>query len=125
MKRMIRQKKILSGLFALILVIAFSGCNKFDTLPQLEIQVVDESGATISGAYAALFDSHEEWNKRINPVQAWRMTDPYGKVVFTDLKEITYYFYVRFDGKDNSAGEIFVSEPLKLNQKTIVIAHLR
>ncbi|TSA34413.1 MAG: carboxypeptidase regulatory-like domain-containing protein [Porphyromonadaceae bacterium] len=100
-------------------------CTKVDTLPQLEIQVLDENGANISGAYVALFDSADEWNNRINPIQVWRRTDSDGKVVFVDLKEITYYVYVRFDGKDNSVGEVSTSEPLQVNQRNKIVVHVR
>ena len=101
------------------------GCSKVDTLPQLEIQVLDEKGANISGAYVALFDNADEWNSRINPVQVWRQTDSNGKVVFVDLKEITYYFYIRFDGQDNSVGEVSTKEPLQLNQRNKIVVHIR
>lgn len=107
------------------LVFVHYGCSKVDTLPQLEIKVLDEKGANITGAYVALFDSADEWNKRINPVQVWRQTDSNGKVVFVDLKEITYYFYVRFDGMDNSVGEVSTMEPLQLNQRNQIVVYVR
>src|SRR5450759_2523557 len=103
---MTRRKICILSSMVISMAFVHYGCSKVDTLPQLEIQVLDEKGANISGAYVALFDSADEWNKRINPMQVWRQTDLNGKVVFVDLKEITYYFYVRFDGKDNSVGEV-------------------
>lgn len=107
--------------FALLM----SGCFKVDTLPQFEIRVVDESGKAVAGAYVALFDSADEWNRRENPVQVWRRTDSAGTVIFADLKEITYYIYARFDGKDNSVGEVFTAGPLGVNQRMIVIVRIR
>lgn len=101
------------------------GCIKFDTLPQLEILVLDEKGASVPGAYVALFESAGEWNSRENPVQVWRRTDSGGKVMFVDLKEITYFVYARFDGKDNSVDEISVPAPLQVNQRAKIVIHVR
>jgi hypothetical protein len=119
--------KKLFGLFSLVLIVAvlLQGCLKFDNLPQLEIHVIDENGTSISGAYVALFDSAEEWSTRKNPVQVWRQTDSGGQVVFFDLKEITYYIYVRFDGKDNSVGGIFTAKVLQVNQRNKVVIGIR
>ncbi|MFA6126855.1 MAG: carboxypeptidase-like regulatory domain-containing protein [Bacteroidales bacterium] len=98
---------------------------KFDTLPQLEIRVVDENGSVVSGAYVALFDSKIEWDNARNPVQVWRRTDQEGKVFFVDLQEMAYYVYARFDGKDNSFGGVNLSEPLRLNQKNKIEIEIR
>jgi len=102
-----------------------TGCGKMDTLPQLVISVYNENGELVKGAFVALFDSPEEWYNRNNPVQVWRRTGDDGKVIFVDLKEITYYFYARFDGKDNSVGEISTQEPLQMNQRTIISVHIK
>ena len=109
----------------LVLTLVLGGCIKVDTPAQLEISVLDETGAGVSGAYVALFDSYEEWNSRENPVQAWRQTDSAGKVIFVDLKEITYYIYARIDGKDNSIGEISTVEHLQVNRRDKIVVHVR
>ena len=110
---------------ALIAGLLNTGCIKIETLPQLEIQVVDETGAIVSGASVALFDSSDEWNKRINPVQVWRQTDTSGKVLFVDLKEIKYFVYVRYDGKDNSVDEVSTDVALEVNTKKVMTIHIR
>ena len=107
------------------LILVHTGCAKIDILPQLEITVLDDSGAVVPGADAALFSSADDWNKRLNPVQAWRRSDAAGKVVFVDLKEITYYIYIRSLGKDNSLNEVFTTEPLQKNHKDQLTVHLR
>lgn len=113
------------GLLALLLAFMVVSCIKTETLPQLEIVVLNESGAKVTGAMVALFDNQEEWSKMKNPVQAWRMTDADGKVVFVDLKEIIYYIYVRYDGKDNIIDEISTAQPLQMNKKNIIVIHVR
>ena len=114
-------------LISLALTFAFlsSGCMKVDTLPQLEIQVLDESGGTVTGAYVGLFDSQEEWINRDNPVQVWRKTGADGKVLFVDLKEVRYYLYVRFDGKDNSLDEYSTFVSLSVNKRHTITVHIR
>jgi hypothetical protein len=87
---------------AIIVAMALTGCARVDTLPQLEIVVLDETGKPVAGAYVGLFDSAEEWKKLANPVQTWRQTGIDGRVVFVDLRESDYYFYVRSADKDNS-----------------------
>ncbi|MCX6224588.1 MAG: hypothetical protein NTV01_07540, partial [Bacteroidia bacterium] len=77
---MIGRKFLILGSIAFCLTIMLNACLKVDTLPQLEILVLDEKGAGISGAYVALFDSADEWNKRENPVQVWRRSDSDGWV---------------------------------------------
>lgn len=119
------RKFLLSGSMALCLTLVLSGCIKVDTLPQLEILVLDEKDAAIPGACVALFDNPDEWSKRENPVQVWRLTDSEGRVVFVDLNEITYYIYARFDGKDNSVGEISTAGAIQLNQKCMIVIHLK
>jgi hypothetical protein len=115
----------LFGFILVTLLIMFDGCKKIDTLPQLQVIVLDDLGARIPGAYVALFDSAEDWNARNNPVQVWRQSDSEGKVVFMDLKEITYYIYARYDGKDNTVDEISTMEPLRVNQRSNIMVHVR
>jgi hypothetical protein len=120
-----RNKLYIISSLALVFAFAIAGCTKFETLPQLEIQVVDESGSKIKGAYVALFNSTVDWAGRSNPVQVWRMTDSDGKVLFVDLQEIEYYVYVRFDGKDNSLDDISTFEPLTVNKRKVMTVHIR
>lgn len=113
------------GYLLLSLPLLSNGCFKADTLPQLEIQVVDESGTVIAGAYVGLFENSDEWAARENPLQVWRRSDSSGKVLFVDLKEIPYFIYVRFEGKDNSLNEISTPEPLQVNQRERITVHIR
>lgn len=122
---MIRRKLRILGSSALLLALLLPGCVKIDTLPQLEILVLEQNDAFVSGAYVALFESVDEWNNRSNPAQVWRNTDAEGKVLFVDLKEIDYFIYVRYDGKDNSLGEMSTDKPLKMNQRDKIIIHIR
>ncbi|MDD4644985.1 MAG: hypothetical protein PHY99_03255 [Bacteroidales bacterium] len=119
-----KKKSILWGM-GLGLAVIFCGCSKIDTLPQLEIMVVDENEAVVPGVTVGLFDNEVAWTKRENPVQVWRQTGIEGKVVFTDLKEVSYYIYARLEEKDNSMDEILTTEQLRLNQKNKIVIHIR
>ena len=113
------------GFSTLCLVLFLPACFKLDTEPQLLIRVLDEKGAGVSGAYVALFENQDEWSKRINPVQVWRRTDPEGRVIFEGLQPAIYYIYARYDGKDNSTGEIATHEALRENFRHNIIVHIR
>jgi hypothetical protein len=122
---MSKRKNGLLSLLTLLLLGIFSGCLKFDTPPQLEVIVLDSNDSGVTGAYVALFESETEWEKRINPVQAWRRTDNDGAALFNDLKENKYYVYARFNGLDNSFNGYATVEPLVLNQVRSIIIHIR
>lgn len=97
-------------------IISLSSCSKIDTLPQLELTVVNSTGQPVPGAIVGLFDQLDEWSMLENPVQVWRETDNKGKVLFIDLKEEIYYFYANSDTLSNIGHEIKLKEPLRLNE---------
>ncbi len=106
---------------ALVLCTCFAGmnsCTKIDTLPMLEIKVVDIDSQIVPGILIGLFDSQEEWSMHENPLQAWRETNIYGEALFIHLKEQIYYIYVDGDSISNIGHEIKLLEPLKMNEKS-------
>lgn len=103
----------------------FYACEKPANLPQLEIHVLDADNQPVSGAYAALFTSYEEWISLENPVQVWRKADPAGHILFSDLDEIPYYIYVRSGESDNSLDEISTGQSLSVNERLVVIIHIQ
>jgi len=112
-------------LAAFWVLMGVASCEKPDNLPQLEIQVLDLAGRPVSGAYAALFASYDEWIMLDNPVQAWRKTGTDGKVLFTDLQEISYYIYIRSGDADNALNEIRTTGSLSANQRRILTVHIQ
>ncbi len=107
------------------LTVLLAACEKPDNLPQLEIRILDRNEQPVAGAYSALFETHEDWLARENPVQVWRRSDSGGKILFTDLEEKVYFIYVRNSGADNSLDEISLAAPLRINYKTEVTIHIR
>ena len=100
-------------------VLVMHGCSKEtvyeDTLPQLEIIVVNATGGIVSGAEVQLYLTQEDWNAEENIV-ANSMTDANGSVLFSELEERIYYFYVSKDDKDNVQGISYFENPLKINE---------
>ena len=106
---------------AIIVIVSLAGmnsCTKLDTLPMLEIKVVDIDNQIVPGILIGLFDSQEEWSMHENPLQAWRETNIYGEALFIHLKEQIYYIYVDGDSVSNIGHEIKLLEPLKMNEKS-------
>jgi len=110
-------KNSISMAFVFLLMSVFiNSCIKPDSSPRLEILVLDESGDPVTNAFVSLYETIEEWGMKETPVQAWKKTDKYGKVVFVTLNEIVYYIYVVKENKDNSDGFVKTEEILKLNE---------
>ena len=106
---------------ALVLFIGVMGmqsCTKIDTLPMLEIKVVDQNNEIVPGILIGLFDSKEQWSMKENPLQTWRETSIYGEALFIHLKEQIYYIYADGDSISNIGHEIKILEPLKRNEKS-------
>jgi len=103
----------------------FYSCDKPENLPQLEIHVLDADNQPVSGAYAALFTTYEEWIALENPVQVWRKADADGHILLSDLDEIMYYIYVRSGEADNSLDEISTGQSLSVNERLVVVIHIQ
>jgi len=112
-------------IFSLIVLTSYlAACIKVDTPPALEITVIDQYNNAVSGALIAIFDSQEEWAMRENPVQAWKMTDTNGKVMFVNLQEINYFIYAEKDNLNNLKNEIRISDIILNNQIRIIRIHI-
>jgi len=112
-------------IFSLIVLSSYlAACVKVDTPPALEITVIDQYNNAVSGALVAIFDSQEEWAMKENPVQAWKMTDANGKVMFVNLQEINYFIYAEKDNLNNIKNEIRISDIILNNQIRIIRIHI-
>lgn len=107
------------SLFQLILISCLDISIYEDVEPQLEIIVKNEAEQPVSGATVDLFLKKDDWQKNINSIYTGN-TDNQGRVVFTDLQEFTYYFYVLKNNKDNRNQISTLEKPLKKNVKAIV-----
>ena len=105
---------------ALCFLMLMAGCKKeeyldVDVSPQLEITVVDISNNRVQGATVTLYYSEADWELKNNMIQK-KVTDTTGKVLFKELNEVRYYFYVEKDTKNNFYEVVTFSNPLKKNE---------
>ena len=87
--------------------------------PQLEIIVKTESCQLVSDAQVFLFLTENDWWDKTNAVQSGQ-TGSQGSIVFTELEEVPYYFYVTKDYMTNEGQVSEIKEALKENVKAIV-----
>lgn len=99
-------------------------CIKVDTPPSLEITVIDQFNHPVKEALVTIFDSQEEWAMRENPLQAWKMTDDNGKVMFLNLQETNYFIYAEKGKLNNLKNEIKTAEYLLNNQIRLIRIHV-
>lgn len=118
-------RRLLHTVIIILLLAGAAGCFRLDTDPQLEVLVLDSNELPVGGAYVAVFESEAAWVERKNPAQAWRKTDAAGKVLFTDLREMKYFVYVRSGSADNSLGEYNTFGSLQVNRVSSIIIHVR
>lgn len=102
------------------LVLVFQGCKKTEyatSTPQLEFTVVTDNLVFAEGATVSLFNSQEDWETHSNVV-ASQETDEKGQVLFENLDEQTYYFYIEKGELNNLADIAALSAPLQKGRKS-------
>ena len=89
----------------LAMLISFLSCTKeeyVDADPQLLFTVVTDNLVFVESATVSLFDSQEDWETHSNVVASLQ-TDGKGQVLFENLHEQTYYFYIEKGDLNNLA----------------------
>lgn len=113
-------------LLALISFLAFANVNEAQAQilsTKLKITVVDELGNVVPDAKVTIYGSEADYNKEVNPVQPFQLTDSKGKVTFKKLNTKSYYVIIRKGDKDNSGGGEIIStlKKGKVNKANVVI----
>lgn len=102
------------------ILISFLSCTKeeyVDADPQLLFTVVENNLVFVEEATVSLFNSQEDWENHANVV-ASQQTDGKGQVLFENLDEQTYYFYIEKGDLNNLADIAALSEPLQKGRKS-------
>ena len=89
---------------------------------KLRVTVIDGLGNFVGGASVSIYETEEDYLAGENAV-AMLKTDKKGRVVFKDLKPITYYLEAR-KGDMKNDGEGVVTSPLsegRINRVNTVI----
>jgi hypothetical protein len=107
-------------------LVLFFGCKKtehVDMRPQLKIVVKNLSEEVVSNAAVELYDSLDYFTSRTNALKTG-ITDENGTVVFSELNERLYYFYIYLDEKTNLFYINGTSKALETGTITIVATYI-
>lgn len=112
-------------LLTLVTIMALANVSEAQILStKLKITVVDELGNVVPDAKVTLYGSEADYNKEVNPVQPFKLTDSKGRVTFKKLTPKSYYVIIRKGDKDNSGGGEIINdlEKGKVNKANVVIS---
>ncbi len=103
-------------LYILSILLCFIACEKetIDTPPQLKLHVFNEAGNSVSNANVSLYLSEEDWENRSNAVRTGD-TSAGGILLFSNLEEQVYYFWVEKNGLSNNNAIAATEKPLAIN----------
>lgn len=109
------------NIFAILALVLFLfSCTEkeyIDAAPQLLFTVVADNLVFVEGASVSLFNSQEDWENHSNVVASLQ-TDGKGQVLFENLDEQIYYFYIEKGDLNNLADIAALSEPLQIGRKS-------
>ncbi|SRR5450759_1993260 len=108
-------KKNILILMAFIGLAILSSCKKEPTPTSLELTLKDDLGNSVSGASVKLYSSQTDWNNDLNQVGTTQFSDASGKVKFSDLSNINYYWFAEKDCKNNVNGAVTTTSALTAN----------
>lgn len=105
-------KSKISILVAILGIALLSSCSKTETsIPEnepvtttLELTILDDSGKPMQGAAVKLYSSKEDMTYEINQVSPHQRSDSDGKVEFTGLASIRYYWFAEKGCENNSCS---------------------
>ena len=123
------KKSLLFIICSFAFVLLFTGCGKDNVKPQtteLEITVVNINYVVQSNAKVILYKNYSDWLHSSNSVST-KYTTSSGRVNFTDLETIQYYFdCISSGGTMNNFHTTYnVSSSLTKNQKTSITAVIK
>jgi len=115
-----KTSKLIVG--SLIFLLITASCKKTemrDLPPQLKLLVSDIDQNPVNGASADLYLTIEDFMENTNSIMS-DTTDNEGIVIFTELEELHYFFYVEKSGKSNFFGVASTSSTLECGVITVI-----
>lgn len=84
----------------------FLSCSKDEAPPptNLQITILDEFGAKVSGATVSLYPTEKDLQNQTNPIDSMLTAGEDGTVTFNNLSVKQYYWFVQKDCKNNLFG---------------------
>jgi len=107
-----------TNILILMILIGFcvSSCKKAETpTTNLELTLKDDLGNIVSGSSVKLYSSETDWTNGTNQVGTTQFSDASGKVKFSDLSNIKYYWFAEKDCKNNWHGASTTTSALTAN----------
>jgi len=115
-------KKLLAvilALFVFIAVLILPGCRKDNPPTALEITVIDNMGSASVGASVRLYSSQSDWSNNTNQIGITLYTNVSGRVRFSNLLPIQYYWFIE-NGCLNNSNSTSTASALMSNATTTV-----
>jgi hypothetical protein len=120
MKTRIKTMSAVIAVIALTLGLSFTSCNKDEVTPltpiSLELTLHDNLGNIISGAAVKLYTSQTDWSNGTNQFGSTQFSDVSGRVKFSDLSSMYYYWFAEKDCYNNVNGGVTTILPLTANK---------
>ena len=91
---------------------------------KLKVTVIDKIGNVVEDAKVILYRTKADYQKEVNEVQKFKLTNAKGQVTFKKLEARSYYVLVRKGDMDNIGGGEIVDTLVqgRLNKANIVIS---
>jgi hypothetical protein len=118
--------KKLNIITVLVFLISFLGCTKDEYVqpaPQLQIQVISKYLVPVQGANVTLYNTEENLYHQADPIKNLQ-TNEVGQVLFEDLEEQRYYFFVEKDGLNNTSDVASTKNPVQTGQRFEVVVKI-
>lgn len=108
-----------------VILLSFTGCKKDDTISPttLEIRLIDEQGIYVTGATVKLYKSLADLQNQENQLGTTQTSDTNGKVTFSNLDAVTYYWLAAKKCQNNMNG-IHTTQALEPNKTRVVTTTL-
>ncbi|TAF99167.1 MAG: hypothetical protein EAZ44_10575 [Cytophagia bacterium] len=120
--------KKIQVILSIVTILFFSSCGKKDdatpsSTPQetaLQMTLTDDLGNLVSGASVKLYSSQNDLTSGTNQVGTTQTSASDGKVKFTGLSNIRYYWLAQKTCQDNVNGAVTTTNAIPLNQTTAI-----
>jgi len=115
-------KKFSIFIFSLLLIgtVVLTNCKKDEETKDptsFEITLNDNLGNPVSNATVKLYKNQSDWQNGTNQVGTTQISNTSGKVSFTNLDAIIYYWFAEKDCINNYNGSVRVTTALTANVK--------
>lgn len=118
--------KKLNNIALLALVLFLLSCTKEEYVkpaPQLQISVISTYLTPVDGASVTIYNTQDDLNRHSNPISTLQ-SDQTGQVLFENLEEQRYYFYVEKDGLDNTSDVASTKNAIETGQRFEVVVKI-